>query len=729
MVMSLLPVLHLGRELIILLYGIAVIASFTALGQATYRSALWHRPFVLLLTLGGALAAWVAWTRFRADGTSQSFLLLAAFAALAVLYAPHALLEGEGFDPAHLVFGPLSRLAFSLGLIAAITNVPIPGIHRLPRWFLIVLILLASGLIDLAAHSEAAARLWRANPVGFLRRIEGLALTCQLLGVGWLVTRWWWQRRPFVLALAGGVLVLATGSALFLTTAPWQGRWWVAHLGLFVCAVIISVGIVTERARRGQLGATFDLDGTAALAEHVIAAMRDGLALHDPQGRLIGWNPAAMAITGWTRDVAATRWAADLPEGLVDLGGGQWVEVRRIMLSYYGRPYTATLFTDARAQVALREAQAFLEHLIAASPVVIFRGDPHDLSLSYVSPNAARLLGYPTPEVVGVPEFWAAHLHPEDRPCFQTAIARAAADGADHLELECRFQHHDGDYRTLSMVIRLEYDASRRPVSAVGYALDVTARRVAEQGLIDRTAELEAVNRELETFSYSVSHDLRAPLRSIEGFSQALLEEYANTLDTNGQDHLQRIRGATRRMADLIDALLGLAQVTQAALSPEPVDMTAIARTIAADLQRHEPSRAVAFVIADGLGVKGDRRLLQVVLDNLLGNAWKFTAKQPQACIEVGCLMSPDGTPAFFVRDNGAGFEMAYVDKLFGAFQRLHRDGEFPGTGIGLATVQRIIHRHGGRVWAEGAVDQGATFYFTLGQSASETRADGQHSG
>jgi light-regulated signal transduction histidine kinase (bacteriophytochrome) len=271
------------------------------------------------------------------------------------------------------------------------------------------------------------------------------------------------------------------------------------------------------------------------------------------------------------------------------------------------------------------------------------------------------------------------------------------------------------------MVIRLEYDASQRAVNAIGYALDVTARRAAEQGVIDRTAELEAVNRELETFSYSVSHDLRAPLRSIEGFSHALLEEYATTLDADGQDYLQRIRWGTRRMADLIDALLGLAQVTQAALVREPVDLTAMARTIAADLQHHEPSRSVAFVIADGLAMKGDRRLLRVVLDNLLGNAWKFTAKQPQACIEVGSLPQPDGMLACFVRDNGAGFEMVYANKLFGAFQRLHRDGEFPGTGIGLATVQRIIHRHGGRIWAEGAVDQGATFYFTVGKNTSET--------
>jgi signal transduction histidine kinase len=229
-----------------------------------------------------------------------------------------------------------------------------------------------------------------------------------------------------------------------------------------------------------------------------------------------------------------------------------------------------------------------------------------------------------------------------------------------------------------------------------------------------RTAELSAANRELETFSYSVSHDLRAPLRAIEGFSQALLEEYANILDADGQDYLQRIRGATARMAELIEALLGLARVTRAGLSPEPVDVTAMAHMIATDPRRSEPARLVEVLIADGLVIHGDRRLLRVMLDNLLGNAWKFTAKQPQARIELGRLLSPDGPSAFFVRDNGAGFDMAYADKHFGASQRLHRMSEFHGTGLGLATVQRIIHRHGGRIWAEGALGRGATFCFTL---------------
>ncbi len=221
-------------------------------------------------------------------------------------------------------------------------------------------------------------------------------------------------------------------------------------------------------------------------------------------------------------------------------------------------------------------------------------------------------------------------------------------------------------------------------------------------------------NRELEAFSYSVSHDLRAPLRSIDGFSQALLEDCGDKLDAGGNDHLRRIRGAVGRMAELIDALLTLARVTRSEIRRESIDLSGMARTVAADLRQRAPERRAEFVIADGLAATGDVRLLRVALENLLENAWKFTARRPAARIEFGMLAHPGGKRAYFVRDNGAGFDMAYAGKLFGAFQRLHAQTEFQGIGIGLATVRRIIHRHGGTVWAEGAPDQGASFHFTL---------------
>jgi light-regulated signal transduction histidine kinase (bacteriophytochrome) len=234
-----------------------------------------------------------------------------------------------------------------------------------------------------------------------------------------------------------------------------------------------------------------------------------------------------------------------------------------------------------------------------------------------------------------------------------------------------------------------------------------------EQRVGERTAELESANRELEAFSYSVSHDLRAPLRSIDGFSQALLEDYQDKLDDEGQNHLQRVRSATQRMAQLIDDMLDLSRVTRAEINREQIDLSALARSLPAELQKAEPGREVEFVIADGLVANGDARLLRIVLENLFRNAWKFTGKHQRAKIEFAVTQN-NGNSAYYVRDDGAGFDMAYVNKLFGAFQRLHAMSEFDGTGVGLATVQRIIRRHGGRVWAEGEVEKGATFYFTL---------------
>ena len=228
-----------------------------------------------------------------------------------------------------------------------------------------------------------------------------------------------------------------------------------------------------------------------------------------------------------------------------------------------------------------------------------------------------------------------------------------------------------------------------------------------------RTAQLEAANRELEAFSYSVSHDLRAPLRGIDGWTLAFLEDYGQRLDDQGRTYLERVRTETQHMGQLIDDMLSLSRVGRAEMQLEPVDLTAMARAIAGRLRETGPERLVEFVIQAGLIAEGDPHLLEIALFNLLDNAWKFTGKRPQGLIEFGRI-EREGQPVFLVRDNGAGFDLAYADKLFGAFQRLHTVSEFPGTGIGLATVQRIVHRHGGRIWAEAAVDRGATFYFTL---------------
>lgn len=253
-----------------------------------------------------------------------------------------------------------------------------------------------------------------------------------------------------------------------------------------------------------------------------------------------------------------------------------------------------------------------------------------------------------------------------------------------------------------------DFDVERDKTEAANREL-----REAFESLRQAKESADAANRELEAFSYSVSHDLRTPLQSIDGFSLALLEDYGNLLDERGSDYLRRVRSATQRMGQLIEDLLRLSRLTRSVLNLATVNISTLARNVATELQKSQPERRVSFSIADGLTVIGDPNLIKVVLDNLIGNSWKFTSKKQEAAIEFGAT-EVEGTTVYFVRDNGAGFDMAYADKLFDTFQRLHPEKDFPGTGIGLSLVQRIVRRHNGRIWAEGAVGQGATFYFTL---------------
>ncbi len=241
-----------------------------------------------------------------------------------------------------------------------------------------------------------------------------------------------------------------------------------------------------------------------------------------------------------------------------------------------------------------------------------------------------------------------------------------------------------------------------------------------EDRVRERTAQLETANKELEAFSYSVSHDLRAPLRAIDGFGQALVDDFPQHLPEAARRYLARIRSSTRHMAQLIEDLLNLARVSRGTLAHRAVDLSQIARQVVGELQQREPDRSVEVSVWDGMLAEGDPHLVQVALENLIGNAWKFTSKSEKPHIEIGALKDR-GRATFFVRDNGAGFDMAYADKLFGAFQRLHAATDYAGTGIGLATVQRIVHRHGGRIWAESEVGKGAVFFFTLEFGAEGT--------
>jgi len=281
--------------------------------------------------------------------------------------------------------------------------------------------------------------------------------------------------------------------------------------------------------------------------------------------------------------------------------------------------------------------------------------------------------------------------------------------GKDELGVLARsFAHMRDSIKKQIIELKTENAERKRAEQALKRAHDELEQRVAE-----RTSQLATANKELESFSYSVSHDLRAPLRSMDGFSLALLEDYADKLDESGKDYLRRVRAGCERMGSLIDDLLQLSRLTRGVMRRETVNLSAMAESIAKELQQADPERQVQFAITPEVIANGDSALLQVVIDNLLGNAWKFTGKAQDARIEFG-VFQDKGPPVYFVKDSGVGFDMAYADKLFGTFQRLHKSTEFEGSGIGLATVQRIIHRHGGRVWAEGVVDNGATFYFTL---------------
>lgn len=379
----------------------------------------------------------------------------------------------------------------------------------------------------------------------------------------------------------------------------------------------------------------------------------------------------------------------------------------------------------ARHQVRRREA----EQLIRLSEVrlravtetasdAIISAD-RDGDIRYFNPGAERTFGHGAQDVIGQP---LTMLMPER--------FRSAHDGGMQRYLRTRIGHVIG--RTVELV-GLRKDGSEFPIELglaswevdgemffTAIVRDITLRAEAEHQIQELNrrlrvdnAELEAVNKELEAFSYSVSHDLRAPLRAIDGFSQALVEDAGPLLQPEHHAHLNRVRQAAQRMGLLIDDLIKLARVSRADAKFEDVDLSEIARTLAADLQDGAPDRLVEFEIAPDLHARSDPRLMQVALDNLLNNSWKFTAPRSPARIEVGRTIK-DGKPAFFVRDNGVGFDMNYAGKMFGAFQRFHDAREFSGTGIGLATVQRIVHKHGGRVWADSQPGEGATFYFTL---------------
>jgi PAS domain S-box-containing protein len=398
------------------------------------------------------------------------------------------------------------------------------------------------------------------------------------------------------------------------------------------------------------------------------------------------------------------------------------VEIRSYPLVFDGKQARLVVALDVttrnKSEAALRLSEERFRLMVSGvKDYAILMLDPDGRVVSW-NEGAQRIKGYRAEEIIG--QHFSCFYPDEDIQRGKPARELEVAAKRERLEDEGWRVRKDGLRFWANVVITALRDEAGRLRGFCKVTRDMTERKKNEQALKAseeemrvRNAQLDAANKELEAFSYSVSHDLRAPLRSIDGFSQALLEDCAGRLDEAEKNHLDRIRAGTRRMGLLIDDLLNLSRVARADMHRERIDLSELARSIVADLRKTQPERQVEFRIEEGLEATGDLRLMRLVYENLLGNAWKFTSKRQSSRIEVGRTNS-NGTSAYFVRDNGAGFDQAYAGKLFGAFQRLHAMTEFPGTGVGLATVQRIVHRHGGKIWAEGAVDKGAAFYFTL---------------
>ncbi|MFA6189215.1 MAG: PAS domain S-box protein [Sulfuricurvum sp.] len=363
--------------------------------------------------------------------------------------------------------------------------------------------------------------------------------------------------------------------------------------------------------------------------------------------------------------------------------------------------------------------------IVKFSPDAIITISPDGTILTW-NASAEKLFGYTIDEAIGKP---IAFLYSLDWVPKEAEIRNRIMEGASFQQLETVFIAKNGSEANVSISLAPLKDSNNNIIGLSKIIRDITDKKRSENEIrtlnselerkvIDRTAALQNAYDEMEAFTYSVSHDLRSPLRATDGFSQALLEDYGDKLDATAQDYLSRIRLASQKMGGLIDDLLQLSRQTRTDMLPSTIDIGVIARQIISELTQQSPERHVDFTINGDLNAYADANLMYIVLDNLLGNAWKYTSQHSNATIEFGSFIE-NGEKVYYVRDDGAGFDMAYVEKLFKPFQRLHTVQEFSGNGIGLAMVYRIINRHLGRVWAQGEIEKGATFFFTLGLSES----------
>jgi PAS domain S-box-containing protein len=482
----------------------------------------------------------------------------------------------------------------------------------------------------------------------------------------------------------------------------------------------IHVNAAAHRIMPGLAQLNRQADSTRVSAEEWGVYNLDGVTPMAPEGR-----PALRALAGENLDNFRYVIRGRLSGGPEKIIQGH----TRTLPSPQGEQGGAVMvFADItaayRAEQALKDSERRYRTLFESNPHPMWVYDLETLRFLTVNDAAVAHYGYSRAEFL-------AMTIKDIRPAEDVRPLLKAIEGNDGLHTPEPWKHRLRDGRLIYVEISshtLDYDGRR---ARMVLANDITERRLAQQALehinetlerrvVERTRELAMSNRELESFSYSVSHDLRAPLQVIDGFGRALLSRYAQALDEQARHYLQRIRDNTHQMGELIDDLLSLARVTRTEIRAEPVNLAPKAAQIVERLRQRWPDREVAVEIDDDISCSGDARLLAVVLENLIENAWKFTARTPGARIRIGRKAGDGGENVIFVADNGAGFDMAYAAKLFNAFQRLHAASEFDGTGIGLATVHRIITRHGGRVWAESSPGQGATFQFTLKANKNE---------
>ena len=512
--------------------------------------------------------------------------------------------------------------------------------------------------------------------------------------------------------------------------------------GAFLCTHCILTDITARLEQERQL----------RLAASVFEHANEAIAITDANANIVTVSPRFTEITGYAPEEVIGRNPRILQSGRQDAAfyramwtalssdqghwSGQiwnkrkdgslypeWLSVSAVRNDAGVTTNYVAIFTDlserVAAEQAIRASEQRYRTMFESAPegVWIIGADARTLE---VNQHLCDLLGYAREDMLGKEptDFTDA----ENTRIFEEQKNQRATTHRRNYEIALR--HRDGHNIPVHFSATNLYGEGGTLAAALAFVTDISERKMheremrrlheeLEQRVVERTRALQTANRELEAFSYSVSHDLRAPLRAINGFSHALEEEYGSLLDDNGKNYLSRVRAGSERMGELIDDILELSQLSRREMDIVPLDLSALANDVARELRDGEPLRKVEWIVAPDLRARGDAVLLRVVLMNLLGNAWKYTTRCSRAKIEFG-QGETQGRQAFFVRDNGAGFDMAHVGKLFGAFQRLHSPAEYPGNGIGLATVARIVHRHGGEVWAEGRVDEGAAFWFTL---------------